>query len=328
MAIDLLGWLPIGLSWDGGRAVIDWRRFGNTRLTEPFYEDSMRRMAARPFNQAFARLTGADVLEAWAAVSPGIPPSGFIFHMSRCGSTLAAQMLVARDDTVVLSEPPPIDAALCGGDLSDNDRVSLLRAMVSALGQPRGGDEPHLVIKFDCWHICQLPLIARAFPETPWVFVYREPRAVLASHVRQRGAQTAPVLVDPRHFGMELAEALAMPPADYCARVLGSMCAAAADVLAENAGAEIAARGRLVNYADLPSAVIDTILPHFGVAPDPHARAAMLAVAQRHSKRPEQVFASTLDAPPLDAAGEAAAVRFMDAAYARLEAIRAGVGAR
>lgn len=328
MPIDLHGWLPIGLRWEDGRAVIDWRRFGEARLTEPFFEDSVRRMAARPFNQAFARLTGADALEEWAAVSPGIPPSGFIFHMSRCGSTIAAQMLAARDDTVVLSEPPPIDAALYGGDLSDNDRVSLLRAMVSALGQLRDGSERHLVIKFDCWHIGQLLLIARAIPQTPWVFVYREPRAVLASHVRQRGAQTVPVLVDPRHFGMAMAEALAMPPADYCARVLGSMCTTAADVMAGGAGAEIAARGRLVNYADLPSAVIDTILPHFGVASDPDARAAMLAVAQRHSKRPEQAFASTLDAPPLDAAGEAAAARYMDAADARLEAMRSGVGAR
>jgi len=326
MMPDLRGWLPIGVSWREDAVEIDWRLFGSARLTEPFFEDSVRRITTRPFNQAFRRQTEIAVLEHWAAASPGITPSGFIFHMSRCGSTLVTQMLAARDDSVVISEAPPIDVLLCGGVATNDDRIRWLRALVSALGQPRGGGERHLIMKFDCWHIGQLPLIARAFPETPWVFLYREPRAVLASHLRQRGVHTVPTLVDPAHFGLSLDEALATPPADYCARVLGTTCVAAADAMDGRFGMETAARGLLVNYADLPNAVIDEILPYFGVDSTPDACATMLAVAQRHSKRPEQNFSSALDAPPLSAEAEAAVAWHMDAAYTRLEALRAQSG--
>ncbi len=313
-ALNLEGWLPIGFGWHQGQPRIDWRLFGRERLTEPFFEDSVRRVTVRPFNQAFRRETGAGELEAWAAQSPGIAPSGFIFHMSRCGSTLVAQMLAARSDSVVVSEAPPIDALL-NGDAPEADRLRWLRALISALGQPRLGREQHLFIKFDCWHIGQLPFIRRAFPDTPWLFLYREPCAVLASHLRQRGAHTVPGLVDPRHFGMSLPEALALPPAAYCARVLAAMCGAASDHAARGQGA-------LINYADLPDALFQTILPHFSVPTTPDQRTVMAAVAQRHSKRPDQTFTRALDAPALDAEAEAVAALFLDPLYAKLESQR------
>jgi hypothetical protein len=36
-------------------------------------------------------------------------PDGFVFHMSRCGSTLVAQMLAVVPDHVVVSEAEPLD---------------------------------------------------------------------------------------------------------------------------------------------------------------------------------------------------------------------------
>ena len=41
-------------------------------------------------------------------------PSGFIFHMSRCGSTVISQMLAALAEHVVVSEAGPIDALARG----------------------------------------------------------------------------------------------------------------------------------------------------------------------------------------------------------------------
>jgi hypothetical protein len=319
------GWLPIGVSWRDGIPWIDWCLAGRERFLEPFFDQTVSRLVSRPFNRVFRRQTDVDVLQDWADRRPGLPPDGFIFHMSRCGSTLVAQMLAARTDSIVLSEAAPFDAMLRPpATIPQQQHIRWLRALVSAMGQPRIGTERHFFIKLDCWHILDLSLIRRAFPSVPWMFLYREPRQVMASHLRQRGVQTVPALVDPLLFGIEPDAALTMPGAEYCARVLGRLCAAAAG----------APGGGLVNYRQLPDAVFETILPWFGlprlgvpVADDMHA--AMQQAARRYSKAPDRSFSAANEAAaiPADGPAEAAVVAFLDEPYRALERRRmAGEG--
>jgi hypothetical protein len=310
--LPLDGWLPVGVSWRDAQPEIEWCLAGREPLREPFFEESVRRLVGRPFNRVFRRRTGAAELLDWAARSPGLTPSGFIFHMSRCGSTLVAQMLAARSDSVVLSEPAPVDAMLRPpGPIPDDWHTRLLRALISAMAQPRMGNEQYCFIKFDCWHVLFLPLIRRAFPAVPWVFLYREPRQVLASHLRQRGVQTVPGLLDARMFGVEPAASVTMPGPEYCARVLGTICQAA----------EREMSGTLVNYSQLPQALFDTILPHFGIPVRPDARRAMQDAARRSSKHPAIAFSAEADAAPIPAGGTAqvAVAAFLDGPYGALE---------
>jgi hypothetical protein len=313
-------WLPIGVSWRDGRPWIDWCLAGRERLLEPFFDQTVSRLVSRPFNRVFRRQTDVGVLQDWADRRPGLPPDGFIFHMSRCGSTLVAQMLAARSDSVVLSEPAPFDAMLRPpASIKQPQHIQWLQALVSAMGQPRIGSERHFFIKLDCWHILDLSLIRRAFPAAPWIFLYREPRQVMASHLRQRGAQTVPGLVDPRLFGIEPDVALTMPGTEYCARVLGRICAAAA----------VAPGGGLVNYSQLPDAVFETILPRFGVPVADDTRVAMQQAARRYSKTQDRPFSAANEAAPIpaDGAAEAAVVAFLDEPYRALERRRmAGEG--
>jgi hypothetical protein len=311
-AVSFDGWLPIGVSWAEERPVIDWCLAGREPLWEPFFEDSVARLVARPFNTVFRRQTGAEALEDWAVRRPGLIPNGFIFHMSRCGSTLVAQMLAARNDSVVLSEPAPVDAMLRPPvSVAEELHLRWLRGLISAMGQPRIGNERYYIVKFDCWHVLYLPLIRRAFPSVPWIFLYREPRQVIASHLRQRGVQTVPGLVDSRLFGIEPVAAVTMPAAEYCARVLGTLCEAAA----REPG------GGLVNYAQLPDAVFDTIAPSFGIPMTQGSRLAMTAAAGRSSKHPAFAFSAADDAPPVTAGGtvETAISAFLDVPYRMLE---------
>jgi hypothetical protein len=306
------GWLPIGVTWSDGLPEVDWCLAGQHRLLEPFFDDSVARLLARPFNKVLRRRTGPDALEAWAAQQPGLTPSGFIFHMPRCGSTLVARMLAALSDSVVLSEPAPVDSMLRPPvPVPQDQHIRWLRALVSALGQPRIGHERSCFVKFDCWHVLYLPLIRRAFPTVPWVFLYREPRQVLASHLRQRGVQTVPGLIDSSVFGIEPAAAVSMPAPEYCSRVLGMICDAAARE----------ADGRLVNYRQLPAAVFDTILPHFRTLSSPGDRLAMQAASLAYSKRPAQAFSPTDDAEPLASGGLLHSIvnAFMDEPYRALE---------
>lgn len=308
----LAGWLPIAVSWRDGQPEIDWCRLDGERFHEPFFEQTVHRLVARPFNKAFRRRTDVNELTDWAQQRPGLTPDGFIFHMSRCGSTLVAQMLASRADSIVLSEPGPVDAMLRPPvPVPEHQHALWLQALMSALGQPIIGNERHFFVKFDCWHVFSLPLIRRAFPSVPWVFLYREPRQVMASHLRRRGVQTVPQLVDPRLFGIEPPAAFKMPAPEYCARVLGSICEAAA----RGSG------GNLVNYHQLPEALFTTILPRFCVPVTDSERTAMQAAARRSSKNPPLPFSPAGDAAPIPPDGpvEAAVTAFLNPPYLRLE---------
>src|SRR5206468_1319466 len=89
--------------------------------------------------QAVSYTTPIDKLAEWLQEHPGLRPNGFIFHVSRCGSTLVSQMLAALAQNVVISEAPPIDAVVRAchvrPDLSLDQHAQWLRWMIEALGQ-------------------------------------------------------------------------------------------------------------------------------------------------------------------------------------------------
>jgi hypothetical protein len=312
--LQLNGWLPAAAAVRDGEFHVDWLHFGEEPLSEPFFEDSVRRCLSRPFNQLFHRRTSMAELAEWQRQQPGLEPDGFIFHLSRCGSTLLAQMLAASPDNLVVSEAPPLDAVLREGDVDPEQRALWLRWMISALGQPRRG-ERRLFFKFDSWHVLDLPLIRRAFPTVPWIFLYRDPLEVLASHLAQRGSQTVPGLLSPALFGLDLAEAIRMPPHEYCAAVLAAICAAA--LRHHDSGA------RLIHYRELPQALFDQVLPHCRVEAGPAERQRMQAASHFDAKNPAMPFgrsASKLE--QLSAAQRAAAEVRLGTHCLNLESLR------
>jgi hypothetical protein len=92
---DLEGWTPLGLFWEGTRPVVEWGRLHGVLFTDPFLNITIELAMRHPARVLFRRRTGVEILESYAANYPGIPPTGFIFQASRCGSTLIAQMLAA-----------------------------------------------------------------------------------------------------------------------------------------------------------------------------------------------------------------------------------------
>jgi hypothetical protein len=305
------GWLPVQVAPRDGVVAIEWVYFGARRLTEPFYEGSVRQARADGGAQAWTPLEDLASMPA----PPSVPPNGFIFHMSRCGSTLAAQMLAASPANIVVSEASPIDA-IVRLDRPAAERARLLRAMIGAFGQIRNPEDAAHIVKLDSWHARALPLFRQAFPDTPWVFLYRNPVEVMVSHVRRTGMQMVSGLVAPDVYGLG---AVARPwGEDYFAQVLGAICEAAADGYA-------AGRGLLVNYDELPAALIAKILPHFGIAPSADQIALMLAAAAFDAKTPSLAYAPDA-ASKRSAATDAvqtAIERHLSVVYRRLESLRA-----
>jgi hypothetical protein len=205
--------------------------------------------------------------------------------MSRCGSTLAAQMLAALPTNLVLSEPCPIDgvlrAPLRNPHVTDAERLAWLRALVSALGQRRRGEEARLFIKFESWHVFELALIRAAFPDVPWLFLYRDPVEVLVSQVRRRGWTMMPGPLAPRFLGLSPTAAKQMDSDELSARMLAGICSAA---LHDRAG------GLFVDYRELPDAVCDSIADHFNLRLTLAEREEMRRAARFDAKTPQLYF--------------------------------------
>ena len=313
------GWLPLLVEPQGSIAEFQWAYLGDLRLTDPTYEQTLAQARFAPLNRLLGFRTPVADLPHWAARLPPVRPSGLIFHMSRCGSTLAAQMLAASPANVVVSEASPIDA-IVRLDRPMAERAALLRQMIGVLGQTRQAGETHCFLKLDCWHTLALPLFRAAFPDTPWVFLYRNPAEVMVSHLRQAGSQMIPQILPPDVYG--IAWDSGAPREDYFARVLGAICGAAARALPSGGG-------QLINYDELPRAMRAKVLPHFGIAPTTADVSAMAHAARFDAKSPGARFTSDAEVKrrATTDAVVSAVERHVAHHHAELERLRRAAGA-
>lgn len=273
--MSLVDFVPYLVSFDSVSPQVKWCYAGDRRFTDGFFDDTITAMLKHPVALTFPCTTP---IEALAGMDEGLRPSGFVFHMSRCGSTLISRLLATSPRVLVMSEPGPLDAVIrCGDpDIPRSQRVEWIRWMVSALGRPRHS-ESHYVIKLDCWHMLDWDLLREAFPDTPWIFVYRDPLEVLASIERRPSYWSLPGVLDAARFGLTHSEACSLIGPRYVGMVLDAILAKAE---------ECATPGALVNYTELPGAVWQGIAARFGIVLNEEERSQMQAESTQDSKNP------------------------------------------
>ncbi|MBP1207874.1 quercetin dioxygenase-like cupin family protein [Duganella sp. 1411] len=321
------GWYPVAVSDDPPG--LWWRHLGQQPFSEPFFADTLRRQPPAERLRRFADWPAlADLPEALA-------PTAFIFHVSRCGSTLLTQMLATLPSCVALSEPPVLDDFLrlrragrdAAGAIDDAGDTVRLRVLVRALGQRRDARQRHLVIKLDSWHLRDLPLFRAAFPHTPMLFLYREPLQVLASHRRQRGPQMLPGVIDDGWLGVTFRrpgadqpeDAASLAPADldrYCLHVLRALMETA--LAAGDGGQPLT----LLNYQQLPQLPDAPLLAWLGIRCGRTERLAMRQRAGFHAKHGAPFTGDSATAERRGAAPEPALLERVAQLYAMLERSR------
>lgn len=101
--------------------------------------------------------------------------AGFIYHESRSGSTLAANMLtVAHPETFrVYSEPGLLLAAM------RTKNTDLVRDVLYMLGRTHDAREKRVFYKLRSVGVRYMDVMPQ---EVPWIFMYRNPEDVVASH--------------------------------------------------------------------------------------------------------------------------------------------------
>lgn len=282
-AAELAGWTPIDVEIGPTVSKVKWCCLGSVRFTDPFFEQTIARAKRIPGARPVERETSLMALEAIGEASTQPRLNGFIFHMSRCGSTLLAQMLAALPSSIVISEAPPIDQVLTSHlrqpEATLEKRKTWLRGLIAGLTQTRFAPERHRFIKFDSWHIFELPLIRASFPDVPWIFLYRDPIEVMVSHMKLRGMQMIPGGIDPRLFGWSSSEVESLPIDVYSTRVLARICAAGFQQ-ARTRG------GHLVNFSQLPHEAPKIFRDVFGLTLSEEDLAAFQKVASVNAKNP------------------------------------------
>ena len=274
---DLKGWLPVDAVVVEGRPGLVWMEMSGINLTEPFFQQTVER--ARRENRA-ERFTGFDVLLQLEKQVESVQPSGFIFHSSRCGSTLVANACRAVSNSIVLSEANAIDK-LIARFITDADnpvKESLysvfLRGVVHALGQRRTGAEQHLFIKFACCSFAQLERIKRIWPNVPWLFLYRDPVETIVSNMRD----VPPWLIDNdrRVLSSIIGDASEMSLEELCARTIGSLYSTAYKLANANS--------LLLNYNQLSVPVIARVLNFFNVSLSSEELSTIARTSEIYSK--------------------------------------------
>jgi hypothetical protein len=307
------GWMPVDAVVVDGRPGLLWMQLADVSFSEPFFQQTVDRVRAEQ-PQREERFTEFDALLQLDKVLPRVEPAGFIFHSSRCGSTLLANACGALNDSIVLSEPNAIDKLVARfiTDAGDPVRESLysvfLRAAVNALAQTETA--ARVFIKFSCCSVSQLEKIQRIWPRVPWIFLYRDPVETIVSNV----SNPPTWLLDEDHrvlahiTATSSTEVAQMSLEERCARSIGSFFSTAHTLANDNS--------LLLNYNQLSLPAINGILEFFNVRP---AREELERIASGTRTYSKQVSATTAFVPDADAKQKLASdlVREMAERWAR-----------
>jgi hypothetical protein len=275
--IELKGWLPVDAVVVNGRPGLYWMEMADVNLAEPFFQQTVDRVKREKRGELF---TEFDALLQLEKVIESVPPTGFIFHSSRCGSTLVANACRAIANSIVLSEANAIDKLIArfftdAGGVKESLYSVFLRGVVHALGQCRTGNEKHLFIKFACTSFAQLERIRRIWPDIPWLFLYRDPIETIVSNANDPPAW---LLDDDWRVlasitGVSPNEVAAMSLEERCARSIGSFYTQA-HALAND-------KSMLLNYNQIS---LSSVLEFFGVSPSSQELEAIARAAGVYSK--------------------------------------------
>ena len=281
------GYLPMRVKFSEYGAEVSWCSDDGLAFDDPFFDESLLRCLKRPFNRAFRPQTPIAGLVDFAQANTCRSPDAFIFHMSRCGSTLLSQMFTALPATRVISEATTIDRLLYADralpGLPAQTQLEWLRAIVLAYGASARVPFARYVVKLDAWHIDRLPLIEQAFPDVPWLFLFRHPLEVLVSNLELRAASTLPGVSSHGVPGVDLYAAVNMQPEQYLAMILNHHMHSALQH-------RNSPNGLFIDYADLPECALPAILAHLRMDLAESDIALMLTKSSRDAKQPTAPF--------------------------------------
>ncbi len=262
--------VPVRIVWAGTVPLLAMGRIDLRRLSGPFWYADVERHAA---------VESLAPLDSVETATDCLGLIGALHHMTRCGSTLVMRQISAIPGLFGISEPMVFQQLLDGPSADAALTRRRIRTLVALHRDALVGRADRFAIKWLASMAHHAATLTDALPEVPMLFLHRDSLAVMRSIARNplgepvRGGQErmAPSL---RLCGIAEDSAIA-DPLERMAHLVASCCIAAAD-----------ARGMArLDYATLPGAVTEALLPHFGVTLAPADVQRASNAARFHSKR-------------------------------------------
>ncbi|MCU0324308.1 MAG: hypothetical protein MUF45_03515 [Spirosomaceae bacterium] len=281
-------WIPYQIDLNSLPLRVKWIFIGNKTFTEPFFHETTSKCRVFEENQN-PIYSSLEELISQSTTFEYLEPTCFIFHVSRCGSTLLTQLLSIDPQNIVVSEPPILDDALRGLDFSasrvDEETQNLaIKAVVNHLGQRRFEQQNNYIIKLDSWHIFYYDKLRKLYPDTPFIFSFRRPDEVIRSQVRECGMHAAPGVIQPQLFEFNLEEILLLERPVYVAKVLEKYFEHYLEIIDKDKNT------LFINYAEGTLTILDKIEEFLKLKIEPSIKQKMVDRTQFHSKRPNTVF--------------------------------------
>jgi hypothetical protein len=272
-----------------------WTDLSGISFDEPFFHQTVR----RAFNRT--TLTLPMGTQPTTCLTVATEPAAFIFHVSRCGSTLLCNILRALGNVHVVAEAQPFTALLAPIDTrhqptqvaeQTQQRHALLRQVALALGQNFSIQKTLYFIKCTSYSAMRLDLVRAIWPTVPIVFLTRDPLEVIVSNMNR-----SPGWISAWKYPRQAASVFGWPEdivnlsqEAFLARSFGSICQAA------------------LMHLGTPSLVLDyhdlshhggwlKVLAFLGIgAPDAAAQIRLSSVLQTNAKSNHSKSLFSLDA--------------------------------
>jgi hypothetical protein len=291
-------WMPVEFRYINQQPEIRWMYFGDLAFQEPFFEDTIIRCKQLSKN-THTYWTNVQELIRVAESANFLSPGIFIFHVSRCGSTLQSQAFALRKDCIVLSEVPLLDQllrfSLQQTVFSEDEINAWVIAALKLLGRKRTNLENYLLVKCDSWHVFFYQRIRKLFPQAKVSLLTRHPYEVFQSQLKSPGLHAVSGMLEPQLFHLSNDKLAQLHPHQYLAYVLEFYQHAFGEIIQTDS--EIL----LQDYRDGIFRLLNDLLSLVGIPEDVSWWRDVETRFQFHSKRPEQKFKQDADLKMRDA---------------------------
>jgi hypothetical protein len=218
----LKNWIPHRMIYFDKQILFEWLYLADKTFTEPFFFQTT--FSCQSFAENKKEFKSVSTFEGLINESENVPliePTAFIFHISRCGSTLLTQMLSLDEKNIVVSEAKILDAVLQNLVVNDSENAeNIVKAVIKLLGKKRFGDETDFFVKLDSWHILIYEKLRRMYPKTPFIFTFRQPDEVIRSQTISMGIMVPHELLLAQKLDFEFPQILMLEPHIHIAKVL------------------------------------------------------------------------------------------------------------
>ena len=228
-----------------------------------------------------------DRLLSAKGLGAAILPSAFIFHVSRCGSTLVGKALSRLPKHIVINQGGPLQRGFWAY-LTDDWRkdaepsaknIKMFRNLVFAMARRRRPEQMTSFIKFISWNALYIDFVALAFPDIPVLFMYRDPIEVIASVMNETTAALVAKETRLARFltGHGPSETSAMSDSEYLAKCYSNYFRAMLS--------DVENKLALLNYRDLSTTrFVDVLNRGLNFQSSPDDLKTMLEQFRFHSK--------------------------------------------